>query len=192
MRNPQIPGKQVEDTLTYYTNPVFEPTFADPTIVKADDGYYYAYATEDYWEGKDHLVAVIRSKDLVKWSYLTDAFQIKPAWKQGGLWAPNVFRYDGKYFMFYSLSIWGDSNPGIGLASSDQPQGPFTDLGKFFLELRSRVSNSIDPCFFQDPVSGKLYIFWGSFRGIYGRELLYEQWNFRLFGREISDSRESV
>ncbi len=101
-----------------------------------------------------------------------DAFEKKPAWKQGGLWAPTFSGMMDRYFMFYSLSIWGDSNPGIGLARSDKPEGPFTDLGKFFLSSEVGVSNSIDPCFFQDPVSGKLYIFWGSFRGIYGQELL--------------------
>jgi arabinan endo-1,5-alpha-L-arabinosidase len=179
------PVKQTEDTLAYYTNPVFEPTFADPTVIKADDDYYYAYATEDFWEGKDHLVAVIRSKDLVKWSYLGDAFAKKPAWKQGGLWAPNVFRYEGKYFMFYSLSIWGDTNPGVGLASSELPQGPFTDQGKFFLSSEVGVSNSIDPCFFQDPVSGNLYIFWGSFRGIYGRQLQYSEGTFTFSGEKF-------
>jgi arabinan endo-1,5-alpha-L-arabinosidase len=179
---PSNPAKQAEDTLDYYTNPVFEPTFADPTIIKADDNYYYAYATEDFWEGKDHLVAVIRSTDLVKWTYLADAFAKKPAWKQGGLWAPNVFRYDGKYFMFYSLSIWGDTNPGVGLARSELPQGPFTDLGKFFLSSEVGVNNSIDPCFFQDTVSGNLYIFWGSFRGIYGRQLQYSEGTFTFAG----------
>jgi len=183
--NTTEPVNQTEDTLTYYTNPVFEPTFADPTIVKADDGYYYSYATEDFWEGKDHLVPVIRSKDLVKWTYLTDAFQTKPSWKQGGLWAPNVFRYDGKYFMFYSLSTWGDSNPGVGLARSDQPQGPFTDLGKFFLSSEVGVENSIDPYFFEDPVTKNLYIFWGSFRGIYGRQLNYSEGTFTFSGEKF-------
>lgn len=168
------PPEQPEDTLTYYTNPVFAPTFADPTIILAEDEYFYAYATEDYWEGKDHLVPVIRSKDLVKWTYLRDAFDNKPNWKQGGLWAPNVFRFDGSYFMFYSLSIWGDPNPGIGIARSDVPAGPFTDLGKFFLSSESGVENSIDPYFFQDPVSGDLYLFWGSFHGIFGRQLQYD------------------
>lgn len=177
--------KQADDTLTYYTNPVFAPTFADPTIIKADDEYYYAYATEDFWEGRDHLVPVIRSKDLVKWTYLKDAFDTKPSWKQGGLWAPNVFRYDGKYFMFYSLSIWGDPNPGIGLARSDVPQGPFTDLGKFFLSSEAGVDNSIDPCFFQDPISGNLYIFWGSFHGIYGRQLQYGSGTFSFAGEKF-------
>ncbi len=179
------PVKQTEDTLVYYTNPVFEPTFADPTVIKADDDYYYAYATEDFWEGKDHLVAVIRSKDLVKWTYLGDAFTKKPAWKQGGLWAPNVFRYDSKYFMFYSLSTWGDANPGVGVASSEQPQGPFTDHGKFFLSSEVGVSNSIDPYFFQDPVSGNMYVFWGSFRGIYGWQLQYNAGQFTFSGEKF-------
>ena len=183
--NASDPKKQVEDTLTYYTNPVFIPTFADPTLIKADDGYFYAYGTEDYWEGKDHLIAIIRSKDLVNWKYIGDAFSQKPAWKQGGLWAPNVFRYEGSYFMFYSLSVWGDTNPGIGLARSDLPEGPFTDMGKFFVSSEVGVANSIDPFFFKDPVSGDLFIFWGSFRGVYGQQLHYENQTFTLTGEKF-------
>ena len=42
-----------------YHNPVFEPILADPTIVKADDGWFYAYGTQDNWgDGNPaHLVA---------------------------------------------------------------------------------------------------------------------------------------
>src|SRR5512145_1901484 len=96
--NHSVPQKTVADTAVYYENPVFEPTFADPTIIKTDSGFY-AYATEDYWENKDHLVAIIHSDDLVDWDYTGDAFTTKPSWKQGGIWAPNVFIYDGHYFM---------------------------------------------------------------------------------------------
>jgi arabinan endo-1,5-alpha-L-arabinosidase len=173
------------DTLTYYTNPVFTPTFADPTVVKADDQYYYAYATEDYWEGKDHLVAIARSTDLVNWTYQGDAFAVKPAWKEGGIWAPNVFRHDSMYFMFYSLSVWGDSDPGIGLAASKNPGGPFSDKGKFFLSSEAGVENSIDPFFFEDPVSGDMYIFWGSFHGIFGRQLNYADGVFTFAGNKF-------
>ena len=36
-----------------YKNPVFEPIMADPTVVKADDGWFYAYGTQDDWgDGK--------------------------------------------------------------------------------------------------------------------------------------------
>ncbi|MBN1791144.1 MAG: family 43 glycosylhydrolase [Bacteroidales bacterium] len=179
------PKDQSEDTLVYYTNPVFEPTFADPTLVKADDGYFYAYATEDFWEGGEHLIAIIRSPDLVNWKFVADAFTVKPDWKQGGLWAPNVFRYDNKYCMFYSLSVWGDSNPGIGFATSEQPQGPFNDMGKFFLSSEVGVTNSIDPFFFRDPVTHNLFIFWGSFHGIFGQQLLYSNGAFSLTGEKF-------
>ena len=178
------PPKTDTDTLTYYLNPVFEPTFADPTIVKSGEGYY-AYATQDYWENKDHLVPIIYSDDLVNWDYVGDAFQTKPSWKQGGIWAPSVFMYDGKYFMFYSLSIWGDPNPGVGWAVSETPRGPFADKGKFFLSSEVGVANSIDPYFYADPATGDIFVFWGSFNGIYGQPLQYDQGTFSLTGEKF-------
>jgi arabinan endo-1,5-alpha-L-arabinosidase len=176
-----VPRKSASDTLVYYENPVFEPTFADPTIIATGEGFY-AYATEDFWENKEHLVAIIHSSDLVDWNYIGDAFTEKPNWKQGGIWAPNVFTYDGRYFMFYSLSTWGDSNPGIGLAISDDPEGPFTDKGKFLLSSEAGVVNSIDPFFYNDTQTGELYLFWGSFHGIYGSLMEYSNGTFALAG----------
>jgi arabinan endo-1,5-alpha-L-arabinosidase len=36
-----------------FQNPVFEPVIADPSIIKGEDGNYYAYGTEDDWgDGK--------------------------------------------------------------------------------------------------------------------------------------------
>lgn len=68
-----------------YTNPVFSPVLADPSIVK-HEGYFYAYGTENNW-GKDggyHLVPVVRSRDLVNWTFVNDALTAKPDWKQEG------------------------------------------------------------------------------------------------------------
>ncbi|MFD0670053.1 family 43 glycosylhydrolase [Cohnella sp. GCM10027633] len=156
-----------------YANPVFEPVLADPSVVKAEDGYYYAYGTEDQWDdGVVHLVPVVRTNDLVHWTFVRDAFESKPDWKsEGGIWAPDVtLRDDGKYIMYYSLSEWGDSDPGIGVAVSDRPDGPFADKGKLFTSESIGVDNSIDPFFFEDG-DGRSYLFWGSFHGIYGIEL---------------------
>lgn len=153
----------------YYKNPVFIPTFADPTIVKADDGFFYAYATEDGWDfGKPaHIVPVIRSHDLVTWEFMNDAFATKPAWKSPAyVWAPDINLVDGKYYLYYSLSLWDDPNPGIGLAISDTPAGPFEDQGKILLSNEVVVANSIDPFYYEE--DGQKYLFWGSFRGIYG------------------------
>lgn len=174
-----------KDTLDYYTNPVFQPSNADPTIIKADDGYYYVYSTEDDWGDKNHLVPVIRSKNLTDWFYVGDAFQTKPDWKlAGGIWAPDIIYYDNKYFLFYSYSTWGDADPGIGLAVNSSPIGYFTDKGKLFLSSEVGVMNSIDPFFIEDD-DGKIYLFWGSFQGIYGIELDYQNESFVLKGEKF-------
>lgn len=160
-----------------YHNPVFEPILADPTVLKADDGWFYAYGTQDNWgDGNPaHLVAIVRSKNLVNWAYVKDAFITKPNWKEkGGIWAPEVVKVNGKYYMYYAFSTWGDPDPGIGLAIADGPAGPFVDQGKLFSSKEIKVPNSIDPFYIED--QGKKYLFWGSFsdaetQGTYGLEL---------------------
>lgn len=157
----------------FFENPVFKPVLADPSIIKASDGYYYAYGTEDEWDDNKgpKYIPIVRSKNMVDWKYIGDSFksESRPDWKDGGLWAPHVTFYKGKYYMYYSLSVWGDFDPGIGVAVSDSPKGPFKDYGKLFTSQEIGVENSIDPMFYLD--KGKPYLIWGSFHGIYGIEL---------------------
>ena len=69
------------------------------------------------------------------------------------------------------MAEWGKEwNCGIGGATSSLPRGGFVDKGKLFTSTEIGVQNSIDPCFFQDD-DGKKYLFWGSFRGVWGIEL---------------------
>lgn len=154
-----------------YTNPVFEPILADPTVIRADDGAFYAYGTEDDWhDGEGTRVApTVRSENLVDWEYVGEAFDEKPDWKEGNVWAPAVEYIDGQYVMYYAFSVWGDENPGIGVATADSPEGPFTDHGEFLRSDDVGVPNSIDPFYFEDGETP--YLFWGSFHGIYGIEL---------------------
>src|SRR5919107_5283510 len=71
-----------------YTNPVsrdFADTFADPAVIKAKDGYWYAYGTTDplrEGERTRHLIPISRSTDLVNWTYVGDAFTERtlPGW----------------------------------------------------------------------------------------------------------------
>lgn len=165
---PEVP---VENTRLTYVNPVFQPVLADPSIVRCGS-FFYAYGTEDNWgtEGGYHLVPVVKSTNLVNWTYIADALTKKPSWKpQGGIWAPDVTDVDGKFWMYYSFSTWGDSNPGIGLAVADRAEGPFIDLGKVFDSKEIGVNNSIDPFFIEE--NGVKYLFWGSFNGIYAVQL---------------------
>ena len=148
-----------------YQNPVFEPVLADPTVIQdPKTKLFYAYGTQDNWDdGKgSRLVPILESKDMVNWSYVGPAFDTKPNWKEaGGIWAPDINLVDGKYYLYYSFSTWGDKNPGLGLAISDFPKGPFIDQGKLLDSESANVPNSIDPFFMED--NGKKYIFWGSF-----------------------------
>lgn len=153
-----------------FQNPVFDKDFPDPNLIKADDGYFYAYSTQVNWGDGLQVMPVLRSSDLVGWEEMGAALEKKPDWKpEGGIWAPDAVYYKGLYRLYYSFSTWGDPNPGIGLAVSESPAGPFRDLGKLFLSEEIGVDNSIDAFFIAD--AGKPYLFWGSFHGIYGIEL---------------------
>lgn len=151
-----------------YQNPVVAKSLPDPSIIKAEDGFFYLYATEDIRNTPIH-----KSKDLVNWEYVGTAFtnETRPDFEpKGGLWAPDINYIDGKYVLYYSMSVWGGEwTCGIGVATSDSPEGPFTDSGKLFRSNEIGVQNSIDPFYIEE--DGKHYLFWGSFRGIYAIEL---------------------
>ncbi|WP_042357210.1 family 43 glycosylhydrolase [Bacillus rubiinfantis] len=171
--NPANEPSKKSDSIVQYQNPVFTPVIADPTIIKGKDDYFYIYGTEENWgDGNGpRYVPVIKSKDLINWKYLGEAFEAvkKPDWKEGGIWAPDIAYYQDRYLLYYALSTWGDPDPGIGVAVSDKPEGPFRDAGPLFRSGEIGVENSIDPAFFVD--NGTPYLFWGSFHGIYGIQL---------------------
>ena len=159
-------GDQNENKV--YHNPVVAQSLPDPTIIKAPDGWFYLYATEDI-----RNIPIHKSKDLVNWEFVGTAFtnETRPGFEpKGGLWAPAISFIKGKYVMYYSMSVWGGEwTCGIGVATADSPEGPFTDQGKLFRSNEIQVQNSIDPFCMEE--NGKRYLFWGSFRGIYAIEL---------------------
>jgi len=151
-----------------YHNPVINYSLPDPTIIKGEDGYYYLYATEDI-----RNVPIHRSADLVNWEMTGTAFtnETRPNFEpKGGIWAPDINKIGNKYVLYYSMSVWGGEwTCGIGVATADKPEGPFTDLGKIFRSNEIGVQNSIDPFYIEE--GGRKFLFWGSFRGIYFIEL---------------------
>ena len=162
-------GIQAKEPVTNtYKNPVIAANMPDPTVIKARDGYFYLYATQ----GK-HLVPIYKSKNLTDWTFAASAFtkETKPDFEpKAGIWAPDINYIAGKYVMYYSMSVWGGEwTCGIGVATANKPEGPFTDHGKLFRSNEIGVQNSIDPFYFRH--KGKNYLFWGSFRGIYYTEL---------------------
>lgn len=155
-------------TENMYSNPIIDRSLPDPTIIKAEDGNFYLYATED-----TRNIPIYKSQNLVDWTFVGTAFTeaTRPTFEpNGGLWAPDINYINGQYVLYYSMSVWGGEwTCGIGVATSDKPEGPFTDQGKLFRSNEMEVQNSIDPFYIEE--NGKKYLFWGSFRGIYMIEL---------------------
>jgi hypothetical protein len=133
----------------HFVNPVYAPGFADPTVLDVGGSHnqYYAFGTGDRFP-------MLRSTDLVHWTYLGTAMTSRPDWTaQSGEynpWAPNVIetgtacpgeRTGPCYVMFY-VSVNRNLNPDtncIGVAVSGEPDGPFGDQG-----ILSNESGSVD------------------------------------------------
>ena len=148
--------------------PVIDMSAPDPTVIRAEDGTFYLYATEDM-----RNVPIFHSANLVDWKLVGTAFtdNSRPKWlPKGGIWAPDIQRVGGKYYLYYAKSVWGGEwDAGIGVAVSNNPAGPFVDRGCMFTSKQIGIQNCIDPFYIED--GGKKYLFFGSFHGIYGVEL---------------------
>ncbi|WP_083870313.1 family 43 glycosylhydrolase [Haloterrigena salina] len=156
----------------HYYNPLHEPHFPDPEVHRAADGTWWAYGTNMNRENTDDelLVPILSSTDLVNWTYVGEAFDARPGWTDGSIWAPNIHYYNDEWILFYSLEPrpWESGEFGIGLATSETPRGPFTDHGQVIGDSDTG-GGTIDAYFVE--YQGTPYLFWGSFQGIYVAEL---------------------
>ena len=165
-----------------YVNPVLDADFPDPTVIKAPDGFYYGYATQTQRAGKWINIQLARSSDLVHWQYLGDALPAKPGWAATtqDFWAPHVLRDGARYIMYFSAKPdTSDERHGLclGVATANSPLGPFVDMGRP-LRCGSGFVN-IDPMAFDDPVSRKRLLYWGSgFEPIKVQELGRDRMSF--------------
>lgn len=123
---------------------------ADPTIFY-EKGAYYLYGTGG---NSNDGFQVYTSKDLQNWEGpkgVSDGYCLKKGDSFGskGFWAPQVFRYKGKYFMAYTADEF------IAIASSDSPLGPFRQAK--IAKLPAAIKQ-IDPYVFFDD-DGKIYLY---------------------------------
>lgn len=148
---------------------------ADPDVIYAEeDNYYYMYCTNTDVEMGDKGMMrdrgpIFRSRNLVDWTWcgsVFDGLDNAAAWgtKDAGVWGPSVIKVGDKYNYYYALSTWGDPNPGVGVATSPTPYGPWEDHGRILDSELTGVRNSIDPQALY--VDDELYLVWGSFFGI--------------------------
>jgi arabinan endo-1,5-alpha-L-arabinosidase len=145
-----------------YENPVYDHDAPDPVLIRAPDGTFYAYTTQSIYGTRLINIPVLRSTDLVRWSYVRDALPAVPSWAvldERDSWAPHVIRHDGRYLMYFSEGRAKDGTMAIGVATSSEPTGPFRDaIGEPL--LTGPTFTTIDP--FVMTHEGDLWIFWGS------------------------------
>ncbi|MFC4100236.1 glycoside hydrolase family 43 protein [Paenibacillus xanthanilyticus] len=97
----------------------------DPYVLK-HNGEYYAYATGG------HGVKLLRSKDLVSWTYHGCALQQEG---QKNFWAPSVIYENGTFYMYYSSMPEQEDDVHLEfmkVAVSSSPGGPFRYVKTFF------------------------------------------------------------
>lgn len=181
-----IPSDAVQQTvLNKHTpaNPVIDQDFPDPTVIRAVDGKYYAYATQGGSNGVMNNIQVASSTDLFNWKTEADALPEKPVWASTthDFWAPHVL-YDKqikKYVLFYSAeSDEAATGKCLGVAFADKATGPFTDKGSPLVCGEGFVN--IDPMAVVDPKTGKKLLYWGSgFQPIKVQELTHDWKSFK-------------
>ena len=113
----------------------------DPFIVPdAQKGIYYMYASSSQ-KGRNGQtlggVTVYKSKDLKTWEGPKQVFTVpEDNWITGTVWAPEVHRYNGRYYLFATLNSdieWKKRQEGwpaftfrgTQIFHADSPEGPF-------------------------------------------------------------------
>lgn len=157
-------------------NPILPDFHADPEVLYSNlTKKYYIYSTTDGtpgWGGHDF--SVFSSTDLKTWTdegKMLDVASDQVKWAVGNAWAPAIIeRKVGKgykYYFYFSAHNPESKRKEIGCAVSDSPTGPFVDCGHPIITDADRPADAkggqaIDVDVFQDPKTGKFYLYWGN------------------------------
>lgn len=135
---------------------------------KVYDNRIYLYGSCDFvgstkWCSPTHYVFSAPLDDLGDWTNHGISFQSRPTefdsrddvpWSDRELFAPDVTLVGDTYYLAFCLA-----GGGIGIATSPNPEGPFTQAVQATYEDGNPVE-SIDPSLFVD-VDGQPYLYWG-------------------------------
>lgn len=139
-----------------YTNPVYNANFPDPFVVQ-DGGTFYVYGTQRNGQG----FQVMSSKNLVDWTVLDPVG--KPSWSHSQMWAPEVYKHDGKWYFFFSALNPTTNKRDLAVSIGDGPLGPFHDLAVLVPGVSENSGPSQDGAidatlYFEDGKTYLLYI----------------------------------
>lgn len=148
-------------------NPALTGYYADPDVLYSEKTKrFYIYPTSDGFTGwSGTYFKAFSSPDLVNWKDEGTILDLEKdvTWAKRNAWAPCIIekKVNGRYKYFYYFT----AAQKIGVAVADDPAGPFVDSGKPLIEQRpegARGGQQIDPDVFEDPKTGKSYLYWGN------------------------------
>lgn len=98
----------------------------DPFIFpNKETGYYYMPLNA----GNDKEIKIYRSKDLITWEDKGVCFQRPDAfWGNQDFWAPDMFHYNNKYYLFVTFSNSTSGHRGTSILESTLPEGPYVPV----------------------------------------------------------------
>ncbi|WP_223584959.1 family 43 glycosylhydrolase [Sphingobacterium sp. GVS05A] len=160
-------GKPKDIPFALKRNPILDGFYADPDILYANKTKrYYIYPTSDGFDGwGGFYFKTFSSVDLIHWKDEGVILDLKKdvAWGPRHAWAPTItekkVKGDYKYYYYFTAA------QKIGVAVADQPTGPFKDSGTPMIDFKPpgvTGGQEIDPAVFNDPRSGKSYLYWGN------------------------------
>lgn len=144
----------------------------DPAIARTRTGWYVlSTGIEDPTGAHPGGVLLRSSRDGRHWR-LRDTLPV-PAWVIDAvpgvrnIWAPDVSRHNGLWYVYYAASTFGSNNSVIGLLTSPtldpaSPRYHWTDRGLVTRSQTGDTVNAIDPNLTVD-ASGRAWLAYGSF-----------------------------
>jgi beta-xylosidase len=107
---------------------LYDGYFADPFVLRLDDGSYVAYGSSGSPAAGPRVFETLVSDDLQSWWSCGPVLNRLDPSEGDEYWAPEVIHADGAYWMYYSVGH-GIAGHHIRVARSESPLGPFDDQG---------------------------------------------------------------
>lgn len=143
--------------------------FHDPSILKDGDWYYVVTTDVKVGGTPKGGIPIRRSQDLIHWDWVGRVFSKVPddarKWTRARtLWAPDVTKIGGTFYLYYAASRFGTNQSFIGLATSKSMKGPWENRGEVIKSTNTSIWNAIDPNIVYD-ADGNMFMAFGSFFG---------------------------